>query len=198
MNLELRSLKTVPLLEGEEGVKFLNLQGNQISVLQNIVSLPNLSFLNLGANQIKSLASMGNFEQSLSNLKVLIMCKNKLQTEGLSATDPALKSPFSYLPCLDLLDLHQNQFSGAFDFAKLGFGGLSKLRIMNLSFNKIEQVVLNCSLPSLCELNLRNNEINSFAVEAPLDCLQKLYLQNNKISTLQSIKSGCLPKLKDL
>ena len=50
--LEHRSLKHVPLLEGEEKLKFLNLQSNEITRIDNLVSLPNLTFLDLSMNKI--------------------------------------------------------------------------------------------------------------------------------------------------
>lgn len=42
----------IPLLEGEEKVKYMNLYGNQITKIENLVSLPNLHFLNLGSNKL--------------------------------------------------------------------------------------------------------------------------------------------------
>ena len=47
LSLEHRGLKHVPLLEGEEKLKQLNLSQNEITKIENIVSLPNLTFLDL-------------------------------------------------------------------------------------------------------------------------------------------------------
>ena len=47
LSLEHRGLRNVPLLEGEEKLKQLNLSQNEISKIENIVSLPNLTFLDL-------------------------------------------------------------------------------------------------------------------------------------------------------
>ena len=47
LSLEQRGLKSVPLLEGEEKLKQLNLSINEITTIENIVSLPNLTFLDL-------------------------------------------------------------------------------------------------------------------------------------------------------
>lgn len=38
--LDQRGLKHIPLLEGEDRVKYLNLQNNLISKIENLVSVP--------------------------------------------------------------------------------------------------------------------------------------------------------------
>jgi leucine-rich repeat-containing protein 49 len=45
-----RSLKHVPLLEGEERIKHLSLAGNEITKIENIVSMPHLNHLDLSGN----------------------------------------------------------------------------------------------------------------------------------------------------
>jgi leucine-rich repeat-containing protein 49 len=40
----------MPLLEGEERLRLLNLQHNHITKIENLVSLPNLIFLDLYNN----------------------------------------------------------------------------------------------------------------------------------------------------
>ena len=50
--LENRGFKHIPLLEGEEKLKFLNLQLNEITKIDNLVSLPNLTFLDLSQNKL--------------------------------------------------------------------------------------------------------------------------------------------------
>lgn len=52
MSLNGRNLSHIPLLEGEEKVKYMNLHGNSITKIENLVSLPNLHFLNLGSNKL--------------------------------------------------------------------------------------------------------------------------------------------------
>ena len=47
----------MPLLEGEEKLKYLNLAHNAIVKMENVVSLPNLSFLDLTGNKIKEIHS---------------------------------------------------------------------------------------------------------------------------------------------
>ena len=70
--LEGRALKHVPLLEGEEKLKFLNLQSNEISRIDNLVSLPNLTFLDLSMNRVTEI----NQIPQVQHLRVLILGKN--------------------------------------------------------------------------------------------------------------------------
>ena len=50
LNLDKRDLSHMPLLEGEERLRLLNLQHNHISKIENLVRLPNLIFLDLYNN----------------------------------------------------------------------------------------------------------------------------------------------------
>jgi leucine-rich repeat-containing protein 49 len=55
MNIDSRALKHIPLLEGEERIKYLNLQNNEIGKIENLVSLPGLNFLDISCNRIKEI-----------------------------------------------------------------------------------------------------------------------------------------------
>jgi leucine-rich repeat-containing protein 49 len=57
MSLESRNLRHVPLLEGEERIKYLNLQNNEIVKIENLVSLPNLTFIDMSGNRIKEISN---------------------------------------------------------------------------------------------------------------------------------------------
>lgn len=74
MCLDSRGLKHIPLLEGEEKVKYLNLQNNQIGKIENLVSLPNLHFLDLSSNK---LAEINNFPTAV-HLRCLILSMNTI------------------------------------------------------------------------------------------------------------------------
>jgi leucine-rich repeat-containing protein 49 len=50
LNLDKRDLTHMPLLEGEERLRLLNLQHNHITKIENLVSLPQLIFLDLYNN----------------------------------------------------------------------------------------------------------------------------------------------------
>jgi len=55
--LDTRGLTHIPLLEGEEKIKYLNLQNNKISKIENLVSLPNLHFLDLSSNKLSEITA---------------------------------------------------------------------------------------------------------------------------------------------
>lgn len=69
LNLDKRELTHLPLLEGEERLRLLNLQYNSISKIENLVSLPNLIFLDLYKNQIKEISHL----HTVPTLRVLML-----------------------------------------------------------------------------------------------------------------------------
>lgn len=66
LNLDRRFLKGLPLLEGEERLRLLNFQRNQIGKVENLVSLPNLIFLDLYSNSVKKVENL----ETVPTLKV--------------------------------------------------------------------------------------------------------------------------------
>jgi leucine-rich repeat-containing protein 49 len=147
--LDQRGLRHIPLLEGEDKVKYLNLQNNFITKIENIISVPNLNFLDLSLNQLTEISMI----PEKSTLKVLILSKNKISS---------IKN-LQMFPSLDLLDLHDNHLSLPISINE-SFGCLENLRILNLSNNSIEEIKFDCSLPNLKELNLRNNKIKKIMI----------------------------------
>jgi len=129
MQLDSRALKHIPLLEGEEKVKYLNLQNNDISRMENLVSLPNLHFLDMSSNK---LAEIGASIAGLTALRVLILSKNMISSVNAEKGEPSI---FGGLNSLDMLDLHDNRIQGSLDLAVTGIGNLQNLRILNLSNN---------------------------------------------------------------
>lgn len=53
LNLDRRNLPVIPLLEGEQVLRLLNLQNNAIRKIENLFGLPNLIFLDLYNNRIE-------------------------------------------------------------------------------------------------------------------------------------------------
>lgn len=53
LNMDRRNLFHCPVLEGEDRLKLLNFQYNQIQCIDNLFNLPNLIFLDLYNNKIK-------------------------------------------------------------------------------------------------------------------------------------------------
>jgi Leucine-rich repeat (LRR) protein len=74
LSVDNRQLTMCPLLEGEERLRLLNYQNNNIQAISNVGNLPNLIFLDLYNNSIKSMAGL----QSVTQLRVLMLGKNKI------------------------------------------------------------------------------------------------------------------------
>ena len=129
MQLDSRALKHIPLLEGEEKVKYLNLQNNDISRMENLVSLPNLHFLDVSSNK---LAEIGSSIANLTALRVLILSKNMISSVNGEKGEPTI---LGNLNNLDMLDLHDNRIQGSLDLSVTNIGNLQNLRILNLSNN---------------------------------------------------------------
>ena len=95
ISLDERGFKRLPLLEGEEKLKYLNLSNNAIRKIENIVSLPMLTFLDLSSNKINEIM----LQPIVKSLRVLILGKNEI----------AEIKNLECMPNLDVLDLHDNK-----------------------------------------------------------------------------------------
>ncbi|KAE9041957.1 hypothetical protein PR003_g5486 [Phytophthora rubi] len=169
LNLDRRNLPVIPLLEGEQILRLLNLQNNVIRRIENLLGLPNLIFLDLYNNRIEKLENL----HLVPNLRVLMMGKNRLRTiENLEC-----------LKKLDVLDLHSNEIE-----QMQNLNELKELRVLNLGGNMISTVENVDRLTLLTELNLRRNRISRIASIGKLPSLLRLFLSNNKLETFESIE----------
>ncbi|KAG6610204.1 Outer Dynein Arm Light Chain 1 [Phytophthora cinnamomi] len=169
LNLDRRNLPVIPLLEGEQILRLLNLQNNVIRRIENLLGLPNLIFLDLYNNRIEKLENL----HLVPNLRVLMMGKNRLRTiENLEC-----------LKKLDVLDLHSNEIE-----QMQNLNELKELRVLNLGGNMISTVENIDRLMLLTELNLRRNRITRVASIGKLPSLLRLFLSNNKLETFESIE----------
>jgi len=73
LNLNMRQLPVLPILEGEEKLRMLNLQHNSIPHLQNLGVLRRLVFLDLYDNLVQEITGL----DSLSSLRVLMLGRNR-------------------------------------------------------------------------------------------------------------------------
>ena len=163
----------MPLLEGEERLRLLNLQHNLITKIENLVSLPNLIFLDLYNNHIEEISHL----HTIPTLRVLMLGKNYIKQ---------IKN-LQNLTKLDVLDLHSNKI-GRIE----NINHLAELRVLNLANNLIKSVDNLNGLISLTELNLRRNVIEQVNGLNHCPRLQRTFLSNNKISDFENI-----PCLKD-
>ncbi|KAE8888888.1 hypothetical protein PF003_g27016 [Phytophthora fragariae] len=169
LNLDRRNLPVIPLLEGEQILRLLNLQNNVIRRIENLLGLPNLIFLDLYNNRIEKLENL----HLVPNLRVLMMGKNRLRViENLEC-----------LKKLDVLDLHSNEIE-----QMQNLNELKELRVLNLGGNMISTVENVDRLTLLTELNLRRNRISRIASIGKLPSLLRLFLSNNKLETFESIE----------
>jgi leucine-rich repeat-containing protein 49 len=168
--LNKRDLTHLPLLEGEERLRLLNLQTNQICKIENLVSLPNLICLDLYSNKISEIQNL----HTVPSLRVLMLGKNFVtRIRNLDS-----------LKHLEMLDLHTNKISKIENIKHL-----SGLRVLNISNNNISAIENLNGLTSLNELNARKNIITS--VDGLQHCpqLKKLFLSYNKIEMFDKIKN---------
>lgn len=170
LNLDRRDLTHLPLLEGEERLRLLNFQHNQISKIENLVSLPNLIFLDLYSNLIKEISHL----HTVPTLRVLMLGKNQIDK---------IKN-LQTLTKLDVLDLHSNRISKIENIAHL-----QDLRVLNLANNQITVVERLEALVSLSELNLRRNLIEQVSGLNRLPKLQRVFLSNNKLERFDNMAS---------
>ena len=74
LSVDNRQLTACPILEGEERLRLLNYQNNNIQAISNVGNLPNLIFLDLYNNSIKSMTGL----LAVTQLRVLMLGKNKI------------------------------------------------------------------------------------------------------------------------
>jgi len=74
LSIDNRQLSACPVLEGEERLRLLNYQNNNIQAISNVANLPNLIFLDLYNNSIKAMTGL----QTVTQLRVLMLGKNKI------------------------------------------------------------------------------------------------------------------------
>lgn len=68
-----RRLTVCPILDGEDQLRLLNYQHNQIRKLSNLHTLRKLIFLDLYDNQVEEISGLSN----LRSLRVLMLGKNR-------------------------------------------------------------------------------------------------------------------------
>jgi leucine-rich repeat-containing protein 49 len=180
LQLNKRDLTHLPLLEGEEKLRTLNLQNNQICKIENLVSLPNLTSLQLYSNRVTEIQNL----HTVPSLKTLLLGKNLItRIRGLDS-----------LKYLEMLDLHKNKISKIENIRHL-----SNLMVLSISNNNISALENLNGLTNLVELNAIKNVITS--VDGLQHCpkLKKLYLSQNKIEILDRVKNikeaKCLEEL---
>ena len=177
----------------------MNLEGNQLTSIEGLEKLTELSFLDLGNNQLTCIEELGK----LFDLFSLDLGSNQLRSiEGLE-----------HLPRLHSLDLSGNQLKSI-----EGLEHLSKLHSLNLSGNQLKSIEglealeelgeLDSSdnqishtkgldsLSKLRRLNLSRNQLSKIEGLEPLSLLESLDLSNNRFSVIENLPQTSLKELK--
>ncbi|XP_022108210.1 leucine-rich repeat-containing protein 49-like isoform X2 [Acanthaster planci] len=177
LNLDRRRLTMCPILEGEEHLRLLNFQHNNIRKIEHLTSMRRLIFLDLYDNQLEEITGLG----ALKSLRVLMLGKNRIKKiENLNA-----------LTKLDVLDLHGNQIERVENLSHL-----EELRVLNLAGNSITHVGNLAGMEALTELNLRRNKIITVSDVDNLPSLQRLFLSFNCITSYEDI--SCIANAQSL
>lgn len=178
----------------------LDLQSNQISNIDALKPLVNLSFLNLDRNQnISDISAL----KELKNLKELFLCENKISDI----------SPLASMTQLDFLRLNNNKINTITALKNLTnlnwlilnsnevsdvspLKGLVKLKNLEICYNKIDSISDLASLPGLEFLWLESNRITDASIISKLTNLKSLWIGSNKICSINGF--GNLKELTQL
>ena len=181
LNLCKKDLPHIPLFEGEDNLKYLSLEMNQITKIEQLISLSNLIYLNLYGNKISEIENL----QNVPKLKILFLGRNNIEK---------IKN-LNCLSDLEILDLHSNKIKIIENISQL-----KKLRILNLANNLISSFNELISNTNLEELNLRRNIIESIPnLRNLFEKLKKFNLGKNQISKIESLyEFKKLKKLEEL
>ncbi len=174
-------------------VKFLNLQGNKLTSLEEetlFKELPLLNHLNLSGNQISQINK--NIFRYSSDLKYLYLNNNKIK----------ILSPNLFSRLRNLLELHLEGNAYLTDIDPNLFKDLTDLTHLSLQgcgLAEVPESLLN-KLTNLRILNLTRIKLNSFPgkIFSSLTNLEQLYLNYNEITSLNQELFQHLKKLKTL
>ena len=177
-NLSRKDLPHIPLFEGEDNLKYLSLELNYITKIDQLISLGNLIYLNLYGNKITEIENL----QSTTKLRVLLLGKNNIEK---------IKN-VHFLQELEILDLHSNKIKKIENLAQL-----KKLRVLNLANNQISSIFELVYNKNLEELNIRKNSIAFIPnLTNYFEKLRKLNIGKNLINKIESLIE--FKKLKNL
>ena len=179
LNLNNKDLPHIPLFESEDKFKYLSLELNHISKIDQLISLNNLLYLNLYGNNIKEIENLNGVKK----LRVLLLGRNNINK---------IKN-LNYLIDLEIIDLHSNKIKYV-----EGLQNLKRLRILNLSNNLLCSFYDLIYNKNLEELNLRKNLISTIPSISnnTFESLKKINIGKNLINKLQFLEE--FTKLKSL
>jgi Leucine-rich repeat (LRR) protein len=147
---------------------WLNLAHNRLASLGTSLELPALEELNLDDNRMADATALS----SLGALRILHFNDNELIDV----------SPLASLDRLQTLELSRNLISSSVG----ALSGMSRLKVVDLSHNRISNVGTVSGLPELVMLRLEDNQLEEVSGLAALTTLFGLNLSRNRIRTIES------------
>ncbi|PTQ91358.1 leucine-rich repeat domain-containing protein [Agitococcus lubricus] len=169
LNLSSLNLEEIPQeLTRLVWLKYLNLNGNQLSKLEGLNYLYLLKSLNLSENQLTKIEGLEN----LKSLESLGLSENQLtKIEGLDK-----------LQSLTELNLIGNQLT------KIeGLENLKSLTLLYLDNNQLTKIEGLENLKSLTRLDLDNNQLTKIEGLDKLQSLTELYLRGNQLTKIENL-----------
>ncbi|GAW80028.1 protein phosphatases PP1 regulatory subunit sds22 [Plasmodium gonderi] len=211
LDLSFNKIRIIENIDTLINLEELYLSSNKIAKIENLQNCKKLRLLELGYNKIRKIENLEN----LTNLEELWLGKNKIEE---------LNIPF--FPKLKKLSLQHNRLTNwsvdsiqnipqvtelYVSYNKLSFiidniKELKHLKVFDLSYNEIENILICSELKSVEELWLNNNNIHNIEMIKNLrenENLKTLYLEKNEIQetlkdNYRSQIISILPQLKQL
>ncbi|KAI0051077.1 hypothetical protein FA95DRAFT_1580818 [Auriscalpium vulgare] len=158
-------------------VRMLSVANNALTRVTSFNQLLNLESLDISHNHLDGLSQL----DCLRHLRELRADGNSVSSiEGLQ-----------HMACLTKLSLQENRID-AVDFSECSW---SRLEMLNMSQNRLEDVKGIASLSSLVVLNLDSNSIDAFEAHGIMPRLRILRLSANR---LRALNTGPFPSLRTL
>lgn len=177
LDLSFNNIRHIRHLEGLTGLEQIFLCQNDISRIEGLDTLVNLTNLELGANRIKEIENL----EKLQSLEMLWLAKNRItKLENLDV-----------LSNLRLLSIQSNKITKIEGLEKL-----TNLEELYISFNQIEKVEGLENLTKLNTLDIANNKIKELSGLSHLTNLEELWAGNNELERYDSVEKELkhLPK----
>ena len=196
INLNRNMIKKIEGISNLKSLEKLSLNNNLIEKIEGCENNKRLRFLFLGKNKIRNIDSI---ENQVLFIEELILCENEIQSIPEKFSLPYLRfldlnennikniSNFYFCPLLEKLLLKGNNIDSSNNNNNVIFSYLPKLREIDLSFNKINNLsfVLNILRDNLNLeiINIGNNPFvticDKFLIKVLLSIFPKLKIINN-------------------
>ena len=167
LHLNGTEISELNFLQGLDNLESLYADDNRLNNISGLKYTPNLKMLDLSGNNLTDVKEVSN----LVKLDTLRLNRNRITSLDVSN-----------LTNLDTLWLNNNQISDISSFKNL-----SKLRILYMDNNYVSDVTPLSGLSELSQVQLRNNRISDVSPLKNLNKLKVLWLRGNPVQNLDSL-----------